>query len=142
MARPSTSSPPRRARRGGIDPAAPSATERAEEALRASVLQAQTIASEREEQASSARARQAATAAGETYEETDDEKLARLRRDALSAPAASTGMQRQLRLGVAFWISLGWIGLVVFGAIFFPFLHLKSPTLPLQGPFDVGPSWH
>jgi peptide/nickel transport system permease protein len=141
VARPSTSVPPRR-RRGRVDPDAPSPTERAEEALRASVAQAQTLASEREERAVSVRAREAAAAAGEDYEESDDEKLARLRLDALSAPAASTSTQFNFRLGVSFWVAVGWLGLVLFGAIFFRFLHLKNPTLPLQGPFDVGPSWH
>ncbi|MGH9172114.1 MAG: ABC transporter permease [Acidimicrobiales bacterium] len=131
-----------RRRKGGDEADAPSATARAEEAVRASVALAGSLTSEREAKASLQRARAAALAAGDDVdEETADEQLERLRSEAMSAPAAAA-KPINLRLGVAFWIAVGWLVLVVFGAIFFRYLHLKSATQPLQGPFDSGPSWH
>ena len=44
-------------------------------------------------------------------------------------PLPST-RKKKAKLGVSFWIAVGWIGLVVFGAIFDPILPLQSPTVP------------
>jgi len=49
------------------------------------------------------------------------------------------------RLGVGFWICVTWLGLMVFVALFTPFLPLKSPTEnfldPSSGRPPYSPSW-
>jgi peptide/nickel transport system permease protein len=119
------------------------ATARAEEALQASLDRAKEMAAERSAKTAAREARAAAIAAGEaTADETADEQIERLQMEALSAPAAAGTKLLNIKIGWAFWLSLGWVALVVLGAIFFPLLPLKSPTQPVQGPFFGGPSWH
>lgn len=43
------------------------------------------------------------------------------------------------RLGWGFWVSVGWIGLVVFGAVFADVLPLPDPLAPLVGAPREGP---
>lgn len=51
--------------------------------------------------------------------------------DLPGVPADDDEAPRQRKkLGVAFWIAIGWLGLVVFGALFQPILPLQSTTKP------------
>ena len=45
-------------------------------------------------------------------------------------------------LGLLFWIALGWLGLVVFGAVFANVLPLTSPTFQNYAAVNAGPSIH
>lgn len=41
-----------------------------------------------------------------------------------------TGGRKKTGMGFTFWLAIGWIGLVVFGAVFQPLLPLQSTTKP------------
>ena len=61
---------------------------------------------------------------------------------AVSQPGG-TSRRRKKGNGVLFWIAVGWVGLVVFSALFAGFLPLKNPNLPdipnkLEPPFGEG----
>ncbi|MBS1848273.1 MAG: ABC transporter permease [Actinobacteria bacterium] len=50
---------------------------------------------------------------------------------ATDSPDADTEtVAKRKRMGVTFWIAIGWVALVVFGAIFQPILPLQSTTKP------------
>jgi peptide/nickel transport system permease protein len=50
--------------------------------------------------------------------------------------------ERKKRLGVLFWICVGWLALNVFGAIFANVLPLPNPLLGNYSAVNVGPSLH
>jgi peptide/nickel transport system permease protein len=56
--------------------------------------------------------------------------------------AVSSQPARKRRLGVLFWISVGWIGLNVFGAIFANVLPLINPLTQNYNVINAGPSLH
>jgi peptide/nickel transport system permease protein len=59
----------------------------------------------------------------------------------LVLPDLAGSEARSRRLSVMFWISLGWIGLVVIVAIFANVLPLDSPTAIGNASPGLGPSW-
>ncbi len=48
----------------------------------------------------------------------------------LVGPPGSEGGRKRKSMGFTFWIAVGWIGLVLFGAVFAPVLPLQSTTKP------------
>src|ERR1700683_5114419 len=57
---------------------------------------------------------------------------------------ATTQVQptRKRRLGILFWICVGWLALNVFGAIFANVLPLPNPLAQNYNAVNVGPSLH
>lgn len=105
-----------------------SVTGRAEEALRSSL-----------EAAAESRTAAMEMGAGQAALEVDPE-IAVLTSDALNAPV--TPARGRPKLGFAFWLCVGWLGLVVFGALFANLLPLHSPYKDLAGPPNQAPSVH
>jgi peptide/nickel transport system permease protein len=58
-----------------------------------------------------------------------------------AAPARSEAPARR-RLGPVFWVSAGWIALVVLGAVLAGVLPLPTPSKTLLGPPSQGPTLH
>ncbi|SRR5579883_362945 len=59
------------------------------------------------------------------------------------APLLAEDQPAQRRpLGILFWIAVGWVGLVAFGAIFANLLPLPSPTFQDYSVVNAGPSVH
>ena len=119
-------------RRSGQDA---SVTSRAEEGLKVSLDHAAEARVAADEAARTARA-------GVLEGASDsDSELEALRLEALSAPAALSATGTRKRLGAGFWVATGWMGLVVFAAIFDNLLPLPNPNQVLAGPPNIGPSW-
>jgi peptide/nickel transport system permease protein len=61
-----------------------------------------------------------------------------------SAVSPDEAVQKK-KLGIGFWVCVTWLGLMVFVALFTPFLPLKSPTQnfldPANGRPPYSPSW-
>jgi peptide/nickel transport system permease protein len=58
-----------------------------------------------------------------------------------ATPGAAPDKAQKRRLGWFFWVCVGWIGLVVFGAVFASVLPLQDPTLQPTNPLiNAGPS--
>jgi peptide/nickel transport system permease protein len=108
----------------------PSVTGRAEEALRTSLDQA-------------AESRLSAEELAVEHEGSIavDPALIAITTAAINAPAAYSAIGIRRRLGVGFWLSMAWIALVVFAAIFANLLPLPSPTKVLAGAPNLAPSW-
>ena len=47
---------------------------------------------------------------------------------------------RKRRLGVAFWVSVGWLCVLMLSAVFADFLPLKDPDATFRGVSRTGPS--
>jgi len=58
------------------------------------------------------------------------------------APVATEAEQgyRKRKLGVLFWLSVAWLGFLVFGAVLADLLPLKDPTETFRGVARTGPS--
>jgi peptide/nickel transport system permease protein len=74
-------------------------------------------------------------AAPELFAEAPAEILA----DAVTGPAE--GFVKK-RLGLVFWLSVGWIGLVIFCAVFASVLPIHNPDATGLGPIGLGPGRH
>ncbi len=59
----------------------------------------------------------------------------------LVAPEVVASVPRRRRLGVMFWLSVGWIAVIVFVSIFANVLPLDSPTSIGSAAPGLGPSW-
>lgn len=111
------------------------ATSRAEEGLRDSLESARLGRAVAEEHAF--------TAAEGIESVAIDQRLLAEAREGISAPTTSVGgFRRSRRARIAFWLAVGWMGLVIFAAIFANVLPLPNPNKVLVGPIDQGPSWH
>lgn len=60
----------------------------------------------------------------------------------LEAVAVATPPGRKRALGWSFWLSVGWLGVIILGALLAPVLPLPDPNAALGAPPDLGPSIH
>jgi peptide/nickel transport system permease protein len=62
---------------------------------------------------------------------------------AVEALPGATGLPgRRQSLGAVFWVSAGWVALMILLAVFASFLHLRSPTAQDYSAVSAGPSIH
>ena len=55
-------------------------------------------------------------------------------------PSVDSGAAEKKRLGIGFWICVGWLVLIVLLAILAPYLPIKDPTKNFTGKGNVGPT--
>ena len=59
---------------------------------------------------------------------------------AVVTPSVDSGAAEKKRLGIGFWICVGWLVLIVLLAILAPYLPIKDPTKNFTGKGNVGPT--